>query len=141
MKKLIFFSLLAVLTFSIGCSQTSSAETTVDIDSQGPIIKFDVIEHDFGNLDYSGNGTFEFVFSNNGNEALVLSNVRSTCGCTVPQWPRNPIAPGENASINVKYDTKRVGAFTKSIYVYSNGSSAPIILKIKGKVGPRPAAE
>lgn len=137
MKKLIFLSLLSVLTFTVGCSQTSQAETTVDIDAQGPIIKFETNSHDYGTIEQNGNGTYDFKFTNEGTEPLVLTNVRSTCGCTVPQWPRTPIAPGESEIIKVKYNTARVGSFAKSVYVTSNGSTQPVILKIRGKVEPK----
>jgi hypothetical protein len=134
MKKLITLSLLAVLTFSVSCSQTSQAKNTVDIDVQGPIIKFDVKSHDYGTIEQNANGVFDFVFKNEGTEPLILTNVRSSCGCTIPQWPREPIAPGESSQIAVKYDTRRIGAFSKSITVVSNGSEQPVILKINGKV-------
>lgn len=141
MKKLIFLSLLTVFTFSISCSQTSQAENTIDIDAQGPIINFEVVSHDYGTIEKNGNGTFGFKFVNEGTEPLVLSNVRSSCGCTIPQWPRTPIAPGESETIEVKYDTRRVGSFSKSITVTSNGSEQPIVLRIKGKVEQAIAAE
>jgi hypothetical protein len=139
MKKLFILSLLAILTFSISCSQTSQTENGVNIDSQGPIIKFNELSHDYGTMEQNGNGTFDFVFTNEGTEALILSNVRSSCGCTIPQWPREPIAPGKSSTIAVKYDTRRIGSFSKSITVTSNGSEQPIVLRIKGKVNA-PAA-
>lgn len=134
MKKLIILSLLTVFTFSISCSQTSHAENTIDIDAQGPSIKFEVLSHDYGTLQKNGNGTFNFNFVNEGTEPLILSNVRSSCGCTIPQWPREPIAPGDSKTIKVKYDTRRIGSFSKSITVTSNGSEQAIVLRIKGKV-------
>lgn len=134
MKKLFSFAFFAIVTFSISCSQTGQAEKTVDIDAQGPSIKFEVVEHDYGTIDKGGNGTFEFVFSNEGTEPLILSNVRSSCGCTVPEWPRQPIDAGAKAGIKVKYDTRRIGSFHKSITVYSNAGTTPVILRIKGTV-------
>lgn len=134
MKKLITLSLLVLTTLTFGCAQSSQAKPTVDIDAQGPTINFEVVSHDYGTLEQNGNGVFDFNFTNEGTEPLILSNVRSSCGCTVPQWPREPIAPGESASIQVKYDTRRIGTFSKSITVTSNGSEQPIILRIKGKI-------
>ena len=139
MKKLITLSLLAVFTFTISCSQTSMAKNTVDIDAQGPSIKFEVVTHDYGTIERNGNGTYDFVFANEGTEPLVLSNVRSSCGCTIPKWPREPIAPGKSSTIQVKYDTRRIGSFSKSVTVTSNGSAQPVVLRIKGKV-EQPAA-
>jgi hypothetical protein len=134
MKRIITFAFLAAMTFSISCSQTSQANNKVDIDAQGPLIKFEVIEHDFGTIENGADGTYNFTFVNNGTEPLILNNVQSSCGCTIPKWPREPIAPGTSAAIDVRYDTKRIGAFNKSITVTSNGSENPIVLKIKGNV-------
>ncbi|MCD4665566.1 MAG: DUF1573 domain-containing protein, partial [Bacteroidales bacterium] len=75
-----------------------------------------------------------FKFTNDGKEPLILSNVRSSCGCTVPTWPRQPILPGQSDVIKVKYDTKRVGMINKSVHVYSNAKVATVTLKIKGKI-------
>ena len=140
MKKLLSLTILAVLTISCSFSQSNNASASVDIDAQGPIITFDKTSHDYGTMKQNADGKFDFRFTNEGTEPLILSNVRSSCGCTVPQWPREPIAPGESASIQVKYDTRRIGNFSKSITVYSNGSSQPVMLRIKGKVEVKEAA-
>lgn len=140
MKRILTFAFLAAMTFTISCSQTSQANNKVDIDAQGPIIKFENLEHDFGTIENGADGSCKFVFSNTGTEPIVLSNVQSSCGCTIPQWPKEPIAPGASSSIDVKYDTKRTGVFSKSITVTSNGSEAPIVLKIKGTVLAPPAS-
>lgn len=103
-------------------------------DPNAPVITFDKMVHDYGEVPKDGDGTCEFKFKNEGKEPLILSNVRSSCGCTVPSWPRQPILPGESNVIKVKYDTKRVGIINKSIYVYSNAKTSPVTLKIKGKV-------
>lgn len=99
-----------------------------------PIIKFDKVVHDYGEIDQHADGNCEFKFTNEGKEPLILSNVRSSCGCTVPVWPRQPILPGQSDVIKVKYDTKRVGLINKSIQVYSNATQKTVVLKIKGKI-------
>lgn len=139
MKRFFSIAVLAIMTFTISCSQTSQADNTIDIDAQGPAIEFNKLIHDYGTMEQGGNGTSEFIFKNTGTEPLILSNVRSSCGCTVPSWPREAIAPGEENTIVVKYDTRRVGPISKSITVTSNGSEQPIILRIKGKITPKPA--
>jgi len=70
-----------------------------------PVITFDKTVHDYGTLQQHGDGKCEFTFTNNGKEPLILSNVRSSCGCTVPTWPRQPVLPGQSEVIKVKYDT------------------------------------
>ncbi|MCF8367802.1 MAG: DUF1573 domain-containing protein [Bacteroidales bacterium] len=99
-----------------------------------PVITFDKLTHDYGDIEQHGDGKCEFKFINEGKEPLILSNVRSSCGCTIPEWPRQPILPGKSEVIKVKYDTKRVGMINKTISVYSNAKASPITLRIKGKV-------
>ncbi len=99
-------------------------------------LKSDMI--DYGQIPYGGDGTRTFIFTNTGNEPLVISQVKSSCGCTVPTKPKEPIAPGETGKIDVKYDTSRQGPFRKIITVYSNSvenSTQP--LRIKGEVLPK----
>ena len=136
MKKIFASALFVLATFTMSCSQSPTNEKVESI--FGPGIEFEVMEHNFGTIEQHGDGSFDFVFSNIGTEPLILSNVRSSCGCTVPKWPRKPINAGEEANIAVKYDTKRLGTFSKSITVYSNASEKPIILRIKGKVEAKP---
>jgi len=134
MKKLFTLCLFAVATLTYSCAQAQEKENTVDINAQGPIIEFANSTHDYGTIEQGADGNCEFIFENVGTEPLMLTNVRSSCGCTVPNWPREPIAPGDKSVIKVKYDTRRIGPISKSITVYSNGSEQPVVLRIKGKV-------
>lgn len=132
MKKNITLSLVIFCSILVACSQSNN---TSDNDStQTPQISFEDTNYDFGDITYKGNGTHEFEFTNKGNSPLLLSNVRSSCGCTIPTWPKEPFEPGKKGVIVVKYDTKRIGPFNKSITVYSNASNNPVVLRIKGKV-------
>ena len=132
MKKIFASAIFVIATFSLSCCQSASSGKQESV--LGPGIEFEVIEHNFGIIPQGGNGTFEFVFTNTGTEPLILSNVRSSCGCTVPSWPHEPIPVGGKESIKVKYDTNRLGQFNKTISVYSNAKEEPIILKIAGEV-------
>jgi len=93
---------------------------------------------DYGIIDHNSDGNREFIFTNNGSEPLVIKNAKGSCGCTVPTWPRDPIAPGVTEKIKVKYATNRVGKFTKTITLTTNASKRPVILTIKGEVNPPP---
>lgn len=105
-----------------------------------PMIEFEKTEHDYGTVTKGGNGECEFRFKNTGKADLVLSNVRSSCGCTVPSWPKEPIPPKGTAVIKVKYDTNRVGPINKTVTVESNASNtSKVQLKIKGNVANKPA--
>ena len=100
-------------------------------------IKFDKMMHDYGTIVQGADGNCEFKFTNNGKTPLILSNVKASCGCTVPEWPKEPIAPGKTSSIKVKYNTATVGAFNKSITVNSNAVNNTVVLQIKGNVTPK----
>jgi len=109
-------------------------------DKDGPQITFKEDLHDYGNVYLGGNGTYEFVFTNTGNEPLILSKPRSSCGCTVPSWPKEPILPGEDNKIKVTYNTHKAGAFNKTVTVYSNAvNKSAVVLRIKGTVVQKPA--
>jgi len=104
----------------------------------GPGIEFKKTVHDYGTIFQGANGECEFEFTNVGSEPLVLSNVQSSCGCTVPSWPREPILPGKTAVIKVKYNTDRVGGINKTVTVYSNAVDNPKVeLRIQGQVKPK----
>lgn len=93
---------------------------------------------DYGKVDYASDGTREFKFTNVGKEPLIISNAKGSCGCTVPSAPKEPIMPGEEGVIKVKYDTKRPGSFTKRVTLTSNAETSTKVLTIKGVVGPKP---
>jgi hypothetical protein len=99
-----------------------------------PAIKFEKTVHNYGTIEYKSDGSCEFEFKNTGKEPLLLKKVRSSCGCTTPKWPREPIKPGQKETIKVKYNTRISGSFSKSIWVYSNADNSPVTLRIRGKV-------
>lgn len=98
--------------------------------------------HDFGTIEYAGNGTYEFKFKNSGSEPLIISDAKGSCGCTVPTYPKNvPIKPGETQVIKVTYDTKRPGSFTKTVSINSNAKTPQKVITIKGVVQAAPTEE
>lgn len=101
---------------------------------EGPGMVFENETIDYGTIDQNANGQREFSLVNNGNKPLIIMSASGSCGCTVPDAPKEPIAPGAKAVIKVKYDTNRVGAFTKTVTVTSNASTTPKTLTIKGEV-------
>ena len=96
--------------------------------------KFEKETIDYGKIEKGSNGERTFVFTNIGDAPLIIKNIQSTCGCTVPKKPEKPIMPGEKGEIKVSYDTKRVGGFSKSITIFSNAKNARKVIKIKGFV-------
>ena len=117
------------------------AETTEVSDNQnGAEITFKETNHDFGTIPFKGNGSYEFEFVNTGNEPLILTQPKSSCGCTVPEWPRQPILPGESNVVKVTYkNTDRPGNFNKYVTVFSNAKvNKEVKLHIKGTVEAQP---
>jgi len=141
MKKLLL-SLVLVTGFAVVNAQnvlTSDASKTVE--STNVTIDFVSKVVDYGTIEHNADGARKFVFTNNGTEPLLIKNAKGSCGCTVPTWPREAIAPGTTAEIGVKYATNRVGKFTKTITLTTNASKKPVILTIKGEVNPAPKEE
>ncbi|MEL1239473.1 DUF1573 domain-containing protein [Flavobacterium flavipallidum] len=139
MKKILLLAALIVF----GVTSTKAQETTKKIKAtatkvakvNGAGMVFENETIDYGTIAHNADGKREFVFRNNGNKPLIITNAVGSCGCTVPTFPKEPIAPGAKAVINVKYATDRVGAFTKTVTVTSNAEGqATKVLTIKGTV-------
>lgn len=109
--------------------------------AQQAVITFEKTDHDFGKINEAdGKVTTVFTFKNEGMEPLVLSNVRASCGCTTPKWPRQPIEPGQTGEITVTYNPNgRPGRFTKTVTITSNATEPTTRVTIKGEVIPKPA--
>ena len=105
---------------------------TLSINSQE--FKFEQETIDYGKIIKGSEGERTFVFTNVGDAPLIIQSIKSSCGCTVPKKPENPIMPGEKGEIKVSYDTKRIGGFSKQITILSNATTARKIVKIKGLV-------
>jgi hypothetical protein len=138
MKKL-FLSLVLIVGFTAINAQDIKKTDAVQVEKSSNVtIDFESKVVDYGVIDHNADGVRKFVFTNNGTEPLIIKNAKGSCGCTVPTWPREPIAAGETAEIGVKYATNRVGKFTKTITLTTNASKKPVILTIKGEVSPAP---
>lgn len=120
MKKIFTLSLILVFTGVLLTAQENSAK-----------IKFDKTEHDFGKGPVGKPATYNFKFYNTGSEPLVLSNVKASCGCTAPSWPKEPIMPGESGEIKVQYNMARAGTYRKSITVTTVGGET-VVLYVSG---------
>ena len=98
------------------------------------ILTFETETVDYGTINQNENGNWSFVFKNTGTAPIVISKVKGSCGCTVATKPNHPILPNETVVIGVKYDTKRVGAFSKTITITSNAVQTHKQLRIKGVI-------
>jgi hypothetical protein len=133
MKKL---ALLFGLFFLFSLAAKTQTSAKVD----GPVITFEKLDHDYGTLQQGADGNCVFKFKNTGNEPLIISDVRKSCGCTTPTWNKEPILPGKSGTIKVGYDTNRIGAFSKTVTVISNATNPSVELKFSGNVLAKDAA-
>ncbi|MDG1227972.1 MAG: DUF1573 domain-containing protein [Polaribacter sp.] len=96
--------------------------------------KFEKETINYGKIEKDSNGERVFIFTNVGDEPIVIQRIQSSCGCTVPKKPEKPIMPGEKGEIKVSYATNRIGGFSKSITIYSNAKNPKKVIRIKGLV-------
>lgn len=123
------FALAFMLIINQGTHAQSRAQSKVAGE-----FSFDSKEIDYGSIQQHADGERVFVFTNTGNAPIVITNVRTSCGCTVPTYSKSPILPGKKGEIKVKYDTSRMGPFSKTITVSSNALHTKRVLHIKGTV-------
>tara|TARA_R110002050_G_scaffold169_7_gene1122 strand:+ start:971 stop:1360 length:390 start_codon:yes stop_codon:yes gene_type:complete len=122
MKKIVLVLFIGLLGFSL-TAQDAAAK-----------IEFKSETVDYGEIAKGSDGIRVFEFTNTGTAPLIISKVSSSCGCTIPKKPEDPILPGKTGEIQVKYDTNRVGPIRKAITVISNADTPTKVLKIKGEV-------
>lgn len=121
---------IIIATMILAATLQMSAQET-----RSPQIAFEETVFNFDTIVQNGNAEHVFCFANEGDAPLLITSAFSSCGCVVPEWPREPIAPKAKASIKVKYNTSKVGAFTKVIIVKSNDTASPkTVLRINGVV-------
>jgi hypothetical protein len=116
MKKLLSVIVLVALTATVSFAQKLSQPEV----KKSPAMAFDKTTVDYGTIQQNSDPLRVFVFKNTGDSPLIITGAKGSCGCTVPSYPKKPIAPGETAQIEVRYDTKRVGAFRKSVRITTN---------------------
>lgn len=132
MKKLMTLLFIGFVSLSINAQEAITAEVVVD--PNAPVFEFDADVIDYGKIEQNADGVRVFKFKNIGKSPLVISRIQSSCGCTVPKKPTEPIMPNEIGEIEVKYATNRIGGFSKQITVFSNATEPSKKLRIKGIV-------
>lgn len=129
MKSKIIFLFLIIIFFSINLYAQA-------------VIEFEKKTHDFNKVPEGTLATYDFKFTNTGTEPLIIGNVRASCGCTVPQWTKEPVPPGKSGSVTAIYTSKgRPGVFNKSITINSNATTPSSVVHIKGVVIPKESIE
>ena len=125
MRKL--FAIFVLIVVSL----PSTAQETVDLK---PVFQFVTETINYGKVAQGSDGKRIFEFTNTGKSPLIITRVQASCGCTVPKKPNDPIMPGEKGMIEVSYDTKRLGGFSKAITIFSNAKNERKMIKIRGYV-------
>jgi hypothetical protein len=137
MTRLIGLLNLCVLVATISFAQTDLiGQETIQVDDSTPIpvMTFESAEIDYGVIPHNGEPYREFHFINTGDAPLVIKNAKGSCGCTVPEWSKEPVAPGESSIVKVRYATNRIGKFSKTITLTTNDAEGTHVLRIKGEV-------
>jgi hypothetical protein len=142
MKHILLISLTILFTFSVNAQQfgkkndnkNTKADVVKKADPNDPVIKFEKLTIEYGTITKGSDGMREFNFTNTGKSPLKITRVKSSCGCTIPTYPRNQIMPGESGVIKVVYNTKKIGRFSKSVSIFTNTVPERTVLRIKGKV-------
>ena len=139
MKKIIALAMLVVLGVTTSNAQETSKKVKATsaklakVNGAGMVFVTETI--DYGTVAHNSDGKREFIFTNNGNKPLIITNAQGSCGCTVPTYPKEPIAPGAKGVIGVKYDTSRGGQpFNKTVTLTTNATVPNKTLTIKGNV-------
>ncbi|KQC02755.1 DUF1573 domain-containing protein [Pedobacter sp. Hv1] len=136
LKHFLLFMLAILCVSCISKTQNNNATTNSELTN----MVFKQKEYDFGNIPAEKNVSAVFEFSNTGNNALIIKEVTTSCGCTVSEWPKVPIKPNESGEIKIVYDAKDPGRFNKTVTVIYNGKDSPLELTIRGEV-PYPKKE
>jgi len=149
MKKVIALSILSLSLMTISCGENAAKkiksenlelakERDKEIKIGGAIVKFDKTEHDFGVINEGDVVETIFSFTNSGKTELIITSAKGSCGCTVPEWPKEPIMPGEEGQIKVKFNSdKKPNLQQKTITLVTNTEQGKEILKIKAQVTPK----
>ncbi|SDE03535.1 Protein of unknown function [Pricia antarctica] len=149
MKKVILaLSAISVMTFT-SCKDNASSKIKSDnvaeaaqrdeAGNQVPVMEFEEMEHDFGTIEQGTPQETAFKFKNTGNAPLIITNATSSCGCTVPNPPKDPIAPGETGELIVKFNGSGQNQVSKTITVTANTEKGSEMLRIKAFVNPKNA--
>jgi hypothetical protein len=143
MKKILAVLALIAASITMAFAQDAKAEAKLtETEVAGPNIEFETTTIDYGTIAQGADPYRVFKFKNTGTEPLVIKHAKGSCGCTVAEWPKEPILPGEAGEIRVRYETKRIGKFTKTVTLTTNAADERQTLVIKGEVqkeAPQPS--
>lgn len=133
MKHLLgIFAIVFMATFQLAAQATPTEGTPAPASKAVLSFESDVV--DYGTIDQGSDPLRYAKFTNTGTEPLIISGAKGSCGCTVPNWPKDPIMPGETSQIEIRYDTKRVGGINKTVTVTSNDPAGKHTIRVVGTI-------
>lgn len=139
MKKLLLLPIVLFGAFTVATAQAPATTSPAADNPNAAEMKFDGMEYQFGNIKQGDVATHEFRFKNSGKEPLIISSATGSCGCTVPDWPKDPIKPGGSAVIKVTFNsTGKMGQQDKTVTIVSNAKEGTLVLHMKGTVEAKP---
>jgi Protein of unknown function (DUF1573) len=135
MKKLLFIAfLVAFAGVAVAQQVPATSINKNEVQANVAVFTWDNTTHDFGKIKQGTPVTHEFKFTNSGKSPLVITNVQASCGCTTPDWSKEPVMPGGQGFIKATYNAASPGAFSKTVTVTANIETGFVQLTIKGEV-------
>ena len=139
MKKIILMAAMITAISGIVVAQTEKTQTAAvkptEVKASDAVMKFDKEEYNFGVIKQGDKVEYAFEFVNAGKEPLIITEAHGSCGCTVPEWPKEPLKKGEKGTIKVTFNSAgKMGLQDKTITITSNAPDSPKVLHIKGNV-------
>ncbi len=134
---------MLAIVFMASFQLSAQATTTEEVGNPASkaVFKLESDVVDYGTIDQGGEPLRLAKFTNTGTEPLIITGAKGSCGCTVPNWPKDPIMPGESSQIEIRYDTKRVGAINKTVTVTTNDAVGKYTINVKGTINAVAAEE
>lgn len=145
MKNLILSATVLCISASLSFGQTpnaadNAAKTAPSQTKSGAVMTFEKDVYDFGTIKQGEKVSYTFEFTNTGSEPLIITEAHGSCGCTVPEWPKEPIGKGKKGKIQVTFNSEgKLNMQDKTVTINSNASNSPVILHIKGNIVPATA--
>ena len=141
MKKIFLLGVFLSIGFLTWAQDAIAVEDKVEnaaVKAEGPYMDFEELKVDFGTIEQDSDPYRVIKFKNTGTQPLLITNAKGSCGCTVPTYPEEAIAPGETGEIKVRYATNRVGPINKTVTLTTNSAQGAIKLSVVGKVLKKP---
>lgn len=134
LKSILLVSSLLIATTTFAQEEKKQLNNVANDGNQGEF-KFKEEEFDFGTIKQGESATHEFEFTNTGTEPIIISTAQGSCGCTVPIWPKEPIAKGQKSTIKVTFNSAgKMGMQDKMVTINSNAKPNPMVIHMKGTV-------